>query len=81
MLSQYDYSIEEWVSILKQNLQAKQTICVKMGISPYNEWIVFEKDVELQGYSEKMVLCRPKSKVLNKNSERYFSYTDIIMVF
>jgi hypothetical protein len=50
----------------------------KVGLSPETEWVVIEKDIDLPGYSDKMILCRPKS---NKHTERYFSYKDITMIF
>lgn len=77
MLSCYDYSEEEWNFVLKKYLNVNQVIVLKLGLSPYSEWVVIEKDVDLPGHSDKMILCRPKGK----NVERYFSYTDIEMIF
>lgn len=81
MLIQYDYSEQEWNSILNRYLRVNQMISIKIGLSPFSEWIVVEKNADVKGYGEDMILCRPKISPNNKNNERYFTYADITMIY
>jgi hypothetical protein len=64
---------------LKRNLKVNQVIVVRLGLSPYSEWVVIENDVFVPG-SGMVVICIPKGKS-SKNFEKNFKYSDIVMVF
>lgn len=79
MLSSYDFEENEWELMLRKNLKVNQVIVVKLGLSPYSEWVVIENNVLVPG-SGIVVVCTPKGKN-SKNLKRNFKYSDIVMVF